>query len=203
MEKTFETPGAVRLYVENEVGLVAISARETHATVVSLEPDTPGAEEIIERATVECRPAGSRRLVAVKVPHRHGMRFVRRNAVIVRVEVPHGCDVTVVTGSADVEITGSVDAAEIKSASGSITTDDVAANVTAKTASGDVTLGAVGAVLGCTPHRGTCVAPAWPAPPSSRRHRAIWSWERRPAGWRSRRPRATSAWASCRTAPGS
>ncbi len=147
MEKTFETPGAVRLYVENEVGLVAISARETHATVVSLEPDTPGAEEIIERATVECRPAGSRRLVAVKVPHRHGMRFVRRNAVIVRVEVPHGCDVTVVTGSADVEITGSVDAAEIKSASGSITTDDVAANVTAKTASGDVTLGAVGGEL--------------------------------------------------------
>ena len=39
MEKTFETPGAVRLYVENEVGLVAITARETDTTVVSLEPD--------------------------------------------------------------------------------------------------------------------------------------------------------------------
>lgn len=147
MEKTFETPGAVRLYVENEVGLVAVTARETDATVVSLEPDTPGAEEIIERATVECRPAGGRHVVAVKVPHRHGMRFVRRNGVIVRVEVPPGCDVTVVTGSADVEITGSVDAADITSASGSISTDDVAADLTVKTASGDITVGAVGGEL--------------------------------------------------------
>ena len=44
MEKTFETPGGVRLYVENQVGSVAITARETTETVVSLEADTPEAE---------------------------------------------------------------------------------------------------------------------------------------------------------------
>ena len=48
MEKTFETPGPVRLHVENEAGLVSISARETATTVVSLEADTPAAEELVE-----------------------------------------------------------------------------------------------------------------------------------------------------------
>ncbi len=59
MEKTFETPGGVRLYVENQVGLVVVTARATDDTVVSIEADTPGAEELVERATVECRPKGA------------------------------------------------------------------------------------------------------------------------------------------------
>jgi DUF4097 and DUF4098 domain-containing protein YvlB len=144
MEKTFETRGHVRLYVQNEVGLITITARETATTVVTLVPETPGAEELVERATVECRPAGGGHVVAVKIPRLHGMRFIRRNAVTVRVEVPEGSDVTVVSGSADVEISGPIGTADLKSASGDISTDDVAAGVTAKTASGNVTLGAVG-----------------------------------------------------------
>jgi hypothetical protein len=74
--------------VENQVGLVTITARQTDRTVVSLEADTPEAEELVERATVECRPSGGRHLVSVKIPHGHGLRFLRRNAVTVRVEVP-------------------------------------------------------------------------------------------------------------------
>ena len=144
MGKTFETRGHVRLYVQNEVGLITITARETATTVVSLVPETPGAEELVERATVECRPAGGGHVVAVKIPRLHGMRFIRRNAVTVRVEVPAGSDVKVVAGSADVEITGSIGTGDLQSSSGDITTDDVAAGVTAKTASGNVTLGAVG-----------------------------------------------------------
>ena len=147
MEKTFETRGHVRLYVQNEVGLITITASETGTTVVSLVADTPGAEELVERAAVECRSAGGGHVVAVKVPRLHGMRFVRRNAVTVRVEVPEGSDVTVAAGSADVEITGTIGTADLKSASGDIVTDDVAAGVTAKTASGNVTLGAVGGDL--------------------------------------------------------
>ncbi len=147
MEKTFETRGHVRLYVQNEVGLITITASETGTTVVSLVADTPGAEELVERAAVECRSAGGGHVVAVKVPRLHGMRFVRRNAVTVRVEVPEGSDVTVAAGSADVEITGTIGSADLKSASGDISTDDVAARVAAKTASGNVTLGAVGGDL--------------------------------------------------------
>ena len=43
MEKSFDTPGDVRLYVENEVGHVDVSTGVTEATNVSLEPDSAGA----------------------------------------------------------------------------------------------------------------------------------------------------------------
>ena len=59
----------------------------------------------------------------------HGMRFVRRNAVTVRVEVPEGSDVKVVAGSADVEVIGPVGTADVTTSSGDISTDDVAADV--------------------------------------------------------------------------
>jgi DUF4097 and DUF4098 domain-containing protein YvlB len=147
MEKTFETPAAVRLYVENEVGLVAITARETATTVVSLEANTPGAEELVERAAIECRSSGNRHIVAVKVPSLRGMRFIRRQAVTVRVGVPEGSDVKVLAGSADVEITGLINTADLASSSGDISADDVTDDAIAKTASGDITIGAVGGDL--------------------------------------------------------
>jgi len=147
MEKTFETPAPVRLYVENEVGLVAITATETGTTVVSLEAETPGAQELVDKAVVECRPTGKSHIVAVRVKRLHGMRFIRRNAVAVRVEVPVGSDVKALTGSAGIDITGPITTADLSSASGDITADDVIDDVVVKTASGDVTLGAVGGEL--------------------------------------------------------
>ncbi len=144
MDRTFETPGHVRLVVENAVGLVAITARATATTAVSLEPETPGADELVERATVECRNTGDRHLVVVKVPSVRGMRFMRRNAVTIRVDLPEGSDVTAVTATADIEVTGPVGAADVKTGSGDISTDDVGADVHAKTASGHVTVGNVG-----------------------------------------------------------
>lgn len=144
MHTTFDTPDDVRLVVENEVGLVAITATNTVTTEISLDADTPDAEDLVERAVVECRPTGSRHLVVIKVPRPRGMRFLRRGGVTARVEVPEGTDVTVVTGSAGIEVTGPVGAADVKTASGDIVTDDVAADVHATTASGDITVGNVG-----------------------------------------------------------
>ena len=146
MEKTFETPGDVRLYVENEVGHVAISTGVTQATQVTLEPDTAGAEELIGRATVECRTSGRRHMVVVKIP-RQGMRFMRRNGVTVRVDLPQGSDVNVMAGSADVDINGPVGTAELATSSGDITADDVVGDFESKTASGDIIVGAVGGDL--------------------------------------------------------
>jgi DUF4097 and DUF4098 domain-containing protein YvlB len=143
MEKTFRTPGKVLAVVGNEVGLVAITARDTTSTTVTLEAATAGAEELVERAVVECRPSGGRDIVVVKIPRVHGMKFTRRNAVIVRVDVPTGSDVDVTTASADVELTGSMGGVEVKSASGDITTDDAAGDMRVRTASGDVEVGIV------------------------------------------------------------
>ena len=88
MEKTFETPGGVRLSVEIHSGLVVLTAGATDRTIVSIEAAAPGAEELVQRAIVECQPAADRHLVVVKLPHVRGVRLLRRNAVIVRVEVP-------------------------------------------------------------------------------------------------------------------
>jgi DUF4097 and DUF4098 domain-containing protein YvlB len=144
MEKTFETPGGVRLSVEIHAGLVVVTAASTDRTVVSIEADAPGAEELVRRAAVECRAAGNRQHVSVKLPHVYGMRLVRRNPVTVRVVVPEGADVVVATASANMEIDGPVGAVEFKTASGNASIDDVVTDVTTKTASGTVTIGKVG-----------------------------------------------------------
>ena len=144
MEKTFETPGGVRLSVEIHAGLVVVTAGTSDRTVVSLEADNAGAADLVERAIVECAPSGGRHLVAVKLPRVYGMRLLRRNAVTVRVEVPEGAEVVMVTASADVEVNGPVGDVVFKTASGNASIDDVAADVTTKTASGSVTIGRVG-----------------------------------------------------------
>jgi len=128
------------------VGHVAISTGVTEATQVTLEPDTAGAEELIGRATVECRTSGRRHMVVVKIP-RQGMRFMRRNGVTVRVDLPQGSDVNVMAGSADVDINGPVGTAELATSSGDIAADDVAGDFESKTASGDIIVGAVGGDL--------------------------------------------------------
>jgi DUF4097 and DUF4098 domain-containing protein YvlB len=144
MEKTFETPGGVRLSVENQVGLVVVSARGGDTTVVTLEAGAPESEELVERATVSCRPAGDGHAVSVQVPR---LRFLRRHAVMVRVAVPEATRVTVGTASADIEIEGPVGEADVTTGSGDISIDDVAAGVRARTASGHVVLGRVGGDL--------------------------------------------------------
>ena len=50
MQRTFDTPGKVRVVVENDVGLVVITAREAATTEVTLEADSGGSEELVEGA---------------------------------------------------------------------------------------------------------------------------------------------------------
>jgi DUF4097 and DUF4098 domain-containing protein YvlB len=144
MEKTFETPGGVRLSVEIHAGLVVVSAGTADRTVVSVEADSPGAEELVQRTIVECEPSGGRHHVRVKTPKVYGMRLLRRHAITVRVTLPEDAVVGVSTASADIEIDGAVGEVDVKTASGAVSIDDVAADVDATTASGDITMGNVG-----------------------------------------------------------
>ena len=144
MEKTFETPGGVRLSVENHAGLVVVTAGAVDRTVVSLVADKPGAEELVEPPASSAGRRASDHVVEVKLPRVYGMRLLRSNSVTVRVEVPEGAQVAVATASADVEINGPVSEVDFKTASGNASIDDVAADVTTKTASGNVTIGRVG-----------------------------------------------------------
>jgi DUF4097 and DUF4098 domain-containing protein YvlB len=136
----------VRLLVHNEAGLVTVTAGPGAETTVRLEALTPGAEELVERATVECRASGGQHLVTVKVP-KQGVRLLRRHAVEVRVDLPEGSDVAAIVASADVDVTGAIGNGEFTTASGDVSTDDVAADFVARSASGNFTVGAVGGDL--------------------------------------------------------
>jgi DUF4097 and DUF4098 domain-containing protein YvlB len=137
MEETFVTPHPVLVFVHNEVGSTAITAHRDETSQVSLTAETPGGKDLIGRATVVCRPRVGREIVVVKIPRVHGMKFIRRNGVTVRVHVPEGSDVRVISSSADVELKGSLGRTTVKTASGAFTADDVA-ELRAKTASGDI-----------------------------------------------------------------
>jgi DUF4097 and DUF4098 domain-containing protein YvlB len=147
MERAFATPNKVLVNVENGVGAVIITAVDSETTTVSLEADTPAAEELVERAVVECHGSESRNTVIVRIPHVHGMKFVRRNGVTVRIDVPSGSDVDVKTASADVELNGLIGDLSAKTASGDVTADDAAGDVRVATASGDLSVETVGGDL--------------------------------------------------------
>jgi DUF4097 and DUF4098 domain-containing protein YvlB len=147
MERTFATPGHVLVNVENDVGLVVITGVEGSTTSVSLEAAPAGAEELLQRAVVECQKAGDRDVVRVRIPHAHGMKFVRRNGVTVRIDMPSGGDVDVKTASADVELNGTVGGVSVKSASGDVTADYASGDVHIATASGDLSVEGVGGNL--------------------------------------------------------
>jgi DUF4097 and DUF4098 domain-containing protein YvlB len=141
MERTFETEGRVGLNVVNAVGRVSIAATETSSTHVTLEADTPEGEQLVERATVECVPFNGGTVVSVRIPHRHGPKFMRRNGVTVTVTLPAGADVEVVTASADVFLTGELGDLKLTTANGDVDADARSGEVMAKTASGDVVIG--------------------------------------------------------------
>jgi DUF4097 and DUF4098 domain-containing protein YvlB len=147
MEKTFPTPEPVRLYVENGAGFVSVSATETVTSAVRLEADSPEAEDLVERAIVECRPKGGRHHLVVRLPKMQGLRFLRRSGVTVRVTVPEGSDIDIATASADADVSGPVGDVKLATASGDLSSDDASGHVVAKSASGNLTVGNVGGEL--------------------------------------------------------
>jgi DUF4097 and DUF4098 domain-containing protein YvlB len=147
MHRSFDTPDQVHVIVENAVGLVAVTARDTAVTEVTLMANSDEAQELVDRASIDCTPSGGRAVVRVKVPSRHGPRFMRRNGVTVTVTMPKGGDVDVATASADVDLMGPMGALSLKTASGDVSAEHSAGNVQAKSASGTLSIGDVGGSL--------------------------------------------------------
>lgn len=143
MEKTFETPGHTRLFVDNAVGRVSVATSDTATTRVTLEAESDDAQDLVERATVDCRPHGDSYALVVKIPNRRGARFTRRNGVTIRIAVPEGTDADIKTASADIDLLGRFGRLDLSTASGDIDHDGRALDATAKTASSDVVLGSV------------------------------------------------------------
>ncbi len=140
MHEVFETPGPVTVVVENEVGVVDVECVETTLTEVTLEADTPAAQDLIEMARVSCTPGDNGRMVSVLIPRR---RFVLSDGVSVRVRAPFGATLRVATASAEIRVRGRSGRAFLKTASGPIVVEEAAGDVRAQTASGTITLGSI------------------------------------------------------------
>jgi DUF4097 and DUF4098 domain-containing protein YvlB len=137
MERSFETPGPIRLDLHVPSGRIEVEAGQTDTTKVVLL----GPEELLERAAIELQGDTLR----VHVPERKGLFLsFGREDVLLRVHCPEGASLHARSASADVQVRGRIAEAFVKSASGDVATDDVSGELWVQTASGDVHVGHVG-----------------------------------------------------------
>lgn len=127
-EYAFETHHPVELYVENGKGLVEVRAADTTESTIELDgPDAAEAEVDLD----------GRRLSVVAPKHRGGFLGGDRRLDVV-VTVPIGSDLATKLGSADLQVTGTVGAAQVRSGSGDVALSDLGGPALVETGSGDV-----------------------------------------------------------------
>jgi hypothetical protein len=155
IEKTFHTPGPLRLDLTLPAGTIDVDTVDGEETSVVLDADDAAA---LELATVELRDTGSGHELVVAVERRRGLLGGIINIQIggvgignerdrLRVSCPHGAQLAVRTASAAVRARGRFADAAVKTASGEIEIGHVDGDAEVKTASGDVRLGEIGGAL--------------------------------------------------------
>jgi DUF4097 and DUF4098 domain-containing protein YvlB len=128
VERGFDTPAPIDLFVENGSGSVAITATETQRTTVHV------AGKYADEVSISQDGEG----VSVVAPKLRGGFFGNDTKLDIDVVVPTGSRVVVKTGSADIEVSGTVGATKIKSGSGEVVLDVVDDVAVVDTGSGDI-----------------------------------------------------------------
>ena len=139
----FETPGHVRLRVDNKSGEVRLRARPGSTTDVEVTGTGSSGQELEGGTRVEHQrdEGGSVHTVVVEVPSPQG--FMRSLAtwgasVTVRVNLPEGAEIQVSTAAGDIGAEGAYGEARLGTASGDISVDRVSGDLSASTASGEI-----------------------------------------------------------------
>jgi len=150
VERSFDTPGVVRLRVENTAGLVEVRTHDRPTTEVSVVPQSRSAARLLRDLRIDARPSGAGHRVEVEVPHtRRGLLdwglIGGDLSVNVSVRVPQGAALELSTVSAPVVADGSYAEAEIHTVSGDVTIDTVAGRSRLKTVSGRLEAQSLGA----------------------------------------------------------
>jgi Putative adhesin len=142
--ETFATPGHVALSLRIPSGSVMVRTGQTQETRVDVEALNDLAEELLPRTHIEARERGDRHEVTIEVPEQRGGFFrFSSPSFEVRIECPDNADLSLRTGSADLEARGDYGDVQVTSASGDIELDHVHGELRAKSASGDVAADAV------------------------------------------------------------
>ena len=139
----FETPGHVRLRVDNKSGDVRLRARPGLTTDVEVTGTGSSGQELEGGTRVEHQKGegGSVHTVVVEVPSpREFLRSLTTwgASVTVRVDLPEGADIDVSTAAGDIGAEGAYGEARLGTASGDISVDRVSGDLNASTASGEI-----------------------------------------------------------------
>ena len=136
MDRTFDTPEPIQLYVELGSGEVRIDATDTSTTEVTATGDH--ADEV----TVEQSGA---RIAVIGPKRRTGFLGGSDSKIILTVTVPAHSELVTKTGSADQHVTGTLAQVSARSGSGDVQLDTVTGPTVVDTGSGDVTVNDAGA----------------------------------------------------------
>jgi DUF4097 and DUF4098 domain-containing protein YvlB len=138
MERSFDTPEPVSLYVELEKGSLAVLAEDT--STAEVEVVGSHADEVDVRLD-------GRQLSVVAPRPRVGFFGGNEPALTITATVPTGSDLVTKTGSADQRAEGGFGLARVKSGSGDVSLDRHTGPVVVDTGSGDVSVRVAGADL--------------------------------------------------------
>jgi DUF4097 and DUF4098 domain-containing protein YvlB len=133
MQKTFETPGPISLYVELGSGNLTLRCEQVDETTV----DVTGRDA--EDVTVEQR---GNQVVVIAPKNRTGF-LSRSESLAVHVTMPEGSELATKLGSADVTSTGRLGETRVKTGSGDVTLDHVDGDALVEAGSGDIEVGEI------------------------------------------------------------
>jgi DUF4097 and DUF4098 domain-containing protein YvlB len=135
MDRSFNTPGPIRLRAEIFAGDITVRATSTSTTTIQLIPRGRGGEELVERFTVEQR---GEEVVVLAPKVRESIFGLGKASVDLEVTLPERSVLDARTGSGDVDVTGLMDRCRAATGSGDITLDEFAGG-DLKSGSGDLT----------------------------------------------------------------
>lgn len=144
MEQRFDTPGRVRLEIENAGGRIEVFTHDEPVTEVSVQAISVDAETLVERTRIAHRESSGGHVVTVAVPKRSVLGWLIRPEIEVRVQLPPDAQLEIVSETADVTATGRYTEGDVRTASGAVELDDCSGALRLRTASGTLRVGSVG-----------------------------------------------------------
>jgi hypothetical protein len=154
IERTFQTPGLLKLNLAIPNGTIDVETVEGDETHVVLEADD---DRTLDNARVDLRQRGAGHELVVSVEKRTllggfvqisiGSISLGGGGYRLRVTAPHGADLEANTASADIIAPGSFGQGAVKTVSGDTTLGEFSADLEVKTVSGDVRVQRVGGRL--------------------------------------------------------
>jgi len=136
MERTFDTPEPIQLYVELGSGQVRITAADTTSTEVTASGEH--ADDVV----VEQQGG---RISVIGPKQRTGFLGGKDAKIHLAITVPTGSELVTRSGSADQHVTGTLAQVSARSGSGDIQLDTITGHTVVDTGSGDVTVNDAGA----------------------------------------------------------